>query len=119
MKIANFQQSDSLKPGVTIAYCYNTEWYLDSVMEVSETNMDIFVNSLSSAGPATSYTYPTGQDHLWIALQHIICAIQLTNSNHRQYTIDSNVQKRIESGRFTLILHRLHRFMLKSHPISF
>ena len=88
----------SMKPGSTVAYAYNNKWYIGSIMDTSEENHDIYINSMLPHGPSKVFRYPERADQLWVPLMHVITHVNMNTSNFRQFTLNEEVQQQIMRG---------------------
>ena len=78
-----------------MAYTYDGDWYVGSVMDVDNTEQDIKLNSLHPKGPSDKYKYPARRDELYVPIQHIIKKVNLETTNHRQYSLSKADQESI------------------------
>ena len=84
-----------LRPGDYVAYTYDSDWYVGSVMDVDNTEQDIKLNSLHPKGPSDKYKYPARRDELYVPIQHIIKKVNLETTYHRQYSLSKADQESI------------------------
>ena len=84
-----------LRPGDYVAYTYDGDWYVGSVMDVDNTEQDIKLNSLHPKGPSDKYKYPARRDELYVPIQHIIKKVNLETTYHRQYSLSKADQESI------------------------
>lgn len=72
----------SFIPGQYVTAVYDEDWYLDSVLEISEPNADIMISFMSrSQGNPPTFKWPRHPDKCYIPVTHILCRTPIPSAS--------------------------------------
>jgi hypothetical protein len=70
-----------------ITTVYGKSWWLGYILEKNEKLEEVIVTFLHPCEPATSFSYPTHADVLWVSVVHVLTKVNLFTSTGTTYTL--------------------------------
>lgn len=87
-----------VQPGAEVAFIYDDDWYVGTVLEVSELEGDdVKIKSLSPKGPAASFIYPSRDDVFWAPVSSVVSVVELLTTTFRSWSISPEATEEIKS----------------------
>ena len=60
-------------PGSYVVCIYDSQWFIGNIVEVSDTNQDVYVKFMKQNGK--SFLWPKHDDYCWVPLFHILLKV--------------------------------------------
>ena len=87
-----------VQPGMFVAYEWDSKWYIGSVVDTDEYELEICINTMTPHGPARSLRYPTRRDHSWVPRGSILKVLSPNTTSFERYSIATSLQHEITTG---------------------